>query len=531
MTFGSEGFGTAPFCAAGRAVRAYFDMALDLSAELTVVLYVSNAPGYATRPDDSLRSQPFAGRLEKFSFQRSILQNNIGEFTTGAGQLVIKNTDAFYDELSQVYTIDGRPITIYIGRSDGAFDDAVLVARLTARGWLIAAGGITIDLVDFSYKLEVPLQPNVYGGTGGQDGGPDLAGKRKPLALGTLSNITPVVLVTSLLIYQVHDGSVQSIDVVYDGAAALTNAGNVASYAALVAASVTAGTFVTCVALGLFKLGQAPAQQVTADVHGENTSGFKSTTADIVRWAIATRSVLMDPEDLAVSSFDDVNATQPAPVGFYHGPDDELTVAAFCQKMMGGIGGWCGHRLDGTFEVRIFQAPSGDPVASFTRDDMLLPDIEKEPLPDAYNPPPYRWRVPYQRNWTVQTSGLLGTVSADRRAYVAEPYRLAEVATPSIQADHPFAHDRDPVEAYFANQADAQAEAQRLTELFKVTRSLYRQRVPRRGLRRDMGDVIKNTHPRHDLSFGRLMTLVEVNIDIDFTQRTKIDAVELVSYG
>jgi hypothetical protein len=62
------------------------------------------------------------------------------------------------------------------------------------------------------------MQPNVYAGTGGVDGGADLAGKRKPLCFGNPRNVSPVLLVPSLLIYQVHDGSVAGIDNVYDQA-------------------------------------------------------------------------------------------------------------------------------------------------------------------------------------------------------------------------------------------------------------------------------------------------------------------------
>lgn len=528
--FSAHAFSVLPFSDDGTEIRAYFDMTMELTAELTFVLYLSNAADYASKPTDSLRSQPFIGRWKKFSFQRSILQSDIGQFTTGTGRLVIDNTDGEFDQLAQVYAVDGRPITIRVGRIDGAYDDSVLVARLTATGWDFQGSDININLVDLSYKLEVPLQSNVYGGTGGADGTADIAGKRKPLPFGIVLNISPIALVPSLLIYQVADGSIQSIDNVYDQGAALTPAGDVANYAALVAASVSSGQFKTCLAEGLFKLGSAAAGEVTADVHGLNGDGFIDTTADIVMWAVTNRTVLMT-EDIVSSSFDDLNTAQPAQIGFYHGPDDNLTVAAFVQKLMAGIGGWGGHRLDGTFEVRIFEAPSGSASASFTRDDMLDPDIQKQPLPDAYNPPPYRWRVPYQRNWTVQTSGLAGAVTASRRAFLAEQDRLAEASSISIQTDHAFAQDRDPIEAYFANLADAQAEADRRIDLFKVTRAIYRMRVPRRAVRRDMGDVIDVTHPRHDLSFGRLMTVVETDIDIDFTARNRIDAVELSAYG
>ncbi len=525
-------YSVAPYSASGRDIRGYFDIAMDLEASLTLKIYVSTAAGFATEPTDTPPNQPFRGTLQSFSFKRSILQSDIGQFTTGEGSLVISNDDGNYDFLPLSYAIDGRPITIKVGNRDAAYAGAFSLARVTASGWNIDTSAINIDLVDFSYKLEVPVQPNVYGGTGGADGGADLAGKRRPLAFGNPQNISPVLLVPALLIYQAHDGAMQSIDAVYDRGVPLTFDGDTVSYAALAGATVASGHFATCLTQGLFRIGSAAAGAVTADVKGDKTDGFIVKTADIVRWALKHRTVLADPSDLHTASFDGVNAMQPAPIDYFLGPDDDLTVAAFIQNLMGGIGGWGGHRLDGTFEVRIFQAPTGNAQASFTRDDMVGGDIKREPLPDAYRPPPWRWRVPYARCWTVQTD-LAASVTAARKAFVAEPYRLATVTSATIQTDHPFAQDRDPVQSYFSNAADASAEATRRINLFKTTRAIYRFPAPRRAHRRDIGDEILVTHPRFDLSQGRAMIIVEtdVNVVLGGASGAAVDTVEIAAYG
>lgn len=529
MIYSVSPYSAQPYSADGLEIRAYFDMTLDLEASLTLKIYVTTTAGYATLPTDTPPNQPFRGVLKSFSFSRSIMQDNIGQFTTGTGQLVIANDDAAYDYLPLSYAVDGRKIDIRIGRRDGSYDTLFPLAKVTATGWDIGTDDITIDLVDYSYKLEVPVQPHTYGGTGGADGGADLAGKRKPLVFGNAMNISPVLLVPALLIYQAHDGAMQSFDAVYDKGSPLTAGGDVADYATLAAASVSAGSYKTCLAAGLVKLGSNASGTVTADVKGDNGSGYITSSADIVRWALRNRTVLVDPDDLDTTSFTTVNAAQPAPIAYFIGPDDNLTVAAFIQNIMGGIGGWGGHRLDGKFEVRIFQAPSGGPVASYTRADMLEGDIKREPLPSAYLPPPYRWRVPYALNWTVQTD-LAGGVDANHKAFVAEPNRLAEVVVASVQTDHPFAQDRDPVQAYFAVQSDALAEATRRSNLFKTTRAIYRWQAPRRALRHGMGDIVKVTHPRFDLPFGRLMTVVETKVDVE-PLGTGIDRVEIAAYG
>lgn len=530
--FSGYPYSAQPWSADGRDVRAYFDMTMDLTASLTLKIYVSTAAGFATLPTDLPANQPFRGVLQSFTFDRSIMQQNIGQFTTGTGQLVISNADANYDFLPLSYAIDGRPITVRVGRLDRAYDETFTVAKVTAADWNIDTDAITIDLEDFSYKLEVPMQPNVYGGAGGADGGSDLAGKRKPLAFGNPRNITPVLLVPSLLIYQAHDGPLQSIDAVYDKGAALAAGADVANYAALASASVSAGQYATCKAQGLFKLGSNALGIVTADVKGDNSDGYITTSADIARWALRHRTSLVDPDDLDVASFAAVNAAQPAPIDYFISSDDSPTVAAFIQNIMGGIGGWGGHKLDGTFEVRIFQAPTGNPVDLFDRGDMVAAngDIKRQPLPSEYLPPRWRWRVPYARCWTVQTTDIAGTVSATRKAFLAEDFRLAEATSNTILTDHPFAQDRDPVQSYFSLQSDAAAEASRLIDLFKTTRAIYRFPVPRRALRRDIGDEIQVTHPRFDLSHGRAMIIVETRVSVSPAD-SSLDTVEIAAYG
>ena len=527
--FSAAPFSALPCSGSGTDVRVYMDAVFELSASLTLKIFVATAAGYATRPSDAVPNQPFKGVLQSYSFERSIMAGDIGRFATGTGRLAISNADGDYDFLPLSYAVDGRPIVVKIGRRDDAYDDAFPLAKLTAKNWNINTETIDIELVDYGYKLEVPMQPNVYGGSGGADGGADLKGKRKPLAFGNALNVSPVFLVPGLLVYQLHDGPMQAIDAVYDRGVPLTLGADHADYASLAAAGVAAGTYATCLAEGMFKLGSAASGEVTADVRGDNADGYLTTTADIVRWAIRRRTALSDPDDLHVASFDAVNAAQAAPISYFIGSDDSLTVAGFVERLMSGIGGWGGHRLDGTFQVKIFRAPAGDPAARFTRDDMMGGDIRREPLPEAYQPPRWRWRVAYGRCWTRQTD-LAGAVTAARKAFVAEDYRLAEASSQTILTDHPFAQDREPVQSWFVDEADAAAEAVRLIELFKTTRAIYRMTLPRRALRRELGDVIHVTHNRFDLRQGRLMVVLEHAASVNFAA-DGVDNVEVAAYG
>ena len=522
-------FSVQPNSSSGSERRYYLDMTMLLEASFEYKIYVAGTTGFATRPDDKVASQPFRGVLEDYSFSRDIMRDEIGRFTTGSGSLSISNGDGYYDFLARDYTVEARPIALRLAARDGSYDRAYPFAQVTANGWNIDTDGIRCDLVDYSYKLQVPMQPNLYGGTGGADGGADLEGKRKPLVFGPAREIGPPLVVPSLLIYQVNDGPVQDVVGVRDRGAPLTKGADYASYATLAAAAIASGSFATCKALGLFRLNGSPSGQVTADVQGDNRDGYVTTHADVVRWAIRNRTALRDPEDLAVQSFATVNSQQPATIDYWLGPDDSLTVADFIANIMAGAGGWGGHRRDATFEVRIFSAPSGAPVQSFTRNDMFGGDIKREPLPSAYQPMPSRWRIECERCWTVQTD-LAGSVGAAHKAFVAEGYRVGEASSAAIKVDHPFAQDRDPTPAYFSYRADADTEALRRLTIFRTQRAIYRATLPKRALKLDLGDEIRISHDRFDLAQGRKMVVVDMKDRVSIGSDIVV-SVEVAAYG
>lgn len=488
---------------------------------------------YATAPTDSPRNEPFRGALESYTFTRSIAQGSLGTSAVGQGRLVIKNDDSYYDFIPARLSASGRNVTIKVGRFTDAYASAFTISAVSAKDYSIATDNITFTLQDFTFQLQVPAQPNLYGGTGGSDGGADLTGKKKPLAFGTPRHISLVLVDSAQPTYQAHDGTMQSVDAVYDRGVPLTFGSDRANYAALVAASVAAAHYDTCLAEGFIKLGGLPVGTPTADVHGENGSGFIYKTADIVRWFIAHKTSIVDPTGIDTATFTAVNTAQAAAIDFFLGPDDQPTVLDVCAELMGGIGGWCGFTRWGLVEVGIFTAPGTTAVQAFTKSRDMLSDPRREPIPNNQGNPQWRWRVPYQVNWTVQTTDLAGSVTAAYKSFAAQPSLLAIAQDTSIKTDYPFAQDPEPIKAYFANLADAQAEASRLLALYRTTRVLYRVSVPRYALGLRLGDTISMTHPRFDLANGRMMTLVEMtdNITLSDGQPGQIDSVEVVGYG
>lgn len=523
---GSEAFGEYTFSDAFWSARTSLsgDSDLTISREFRIFSATSE---FTTLETDELASTPFFGTLvQPLQFTRSLLGSDIiGNFSSGQGTLQIANTDGEYDFLIQSFAIDGRDIVVKVGREGDAYDNFYTVFSGTASDWVVQEDVVNVKLVDNAYLLDVPAQPNNYAGTGGQEGTTDLKGKRKPRAFGYVQNITPAFVVPSSLIYQVNDGPIFSIDKVYDRGVALSIQGDVSTYAALVSTSVVAGKFVSCVALGLFKLGSTPTGTITADVYGDakGTVNYWQTTPQIIRRLLQS-TTLADPQDLYVPSF----VALPTPafsalVGYYIAPDDTNSVADVISDLMGAIGGWGGFQRDGRFALGIFKTPIGTtPNAVFDRSDVL--QISREALPSALTPPPYRFRCSYQHNWTVQTD-VAGSVGSTQTSFLAQADRYSDSTDLTVKTDHPFAVDRKPIASYFASQTDAQAESDRLLTLYKAKAGLYRFTVGVQPFALDLGDIVNLTYPRWDLVVGRNLRIVEM------TENAKDNTIEIVAYG
>lgn len=91
---------------------------------------------------------------------------------------------------------------------------------------------ITLQLKDGLFRLDKLLQVNYYGGTGGTDGTAALKGKPKPICLGKAFNIAPVAADPVNLIYQIHDGAINSISEVRDKGVPLITTGTATAGAA-----------------------------------------------------------------------------------------------------------------------------------------------------------------------------------------------------------------------------------------------------------------------------------------------------------
>lgn len=128
------------------------------------------------------------------------------------GEIELHNNDNALDYLLD-YALDGRKATLTFIDDDNS-EKVYLTAtvdKMSERGSVML-----LSLKAFSESLANPFPLDDYGGAGGLDGSVVIKGKSKPVVFGVCSNITPVLVHESKLIYQVSSRIDTVITAVYD---------------------------------------------------------------------------------------------------------------------------------------------------------------------------------------------------------------------------------------------------------------------------------------------------------------------------
>lgn len=467
---------------------------------------------FTTTPDDSLLpNRHFAPRvsnpvrieqslpLSPFAGSRSLLQ---------VGQMSLVNSDGGLDSFLREYPIDGRQIEVKIGRPDFSYGQFATLFKGTARSRRSSQRSeVSFELRDITWRLEGAAQTTLYQGIGGLGGSPAIKGVPLPYCYGSCLNVTPVLVDSVALIFQVHDRAMRSVSAVYDKGLSLTYAGDVAD---ITLASPAAGTYVTQLSGGYFRLGAVPAGMVTCDVEGDASYGnYVDKAADIAFRLMRDRAGLVDA-DIDPASFDNLRASQPAPIGFYVGPQ-QVSVATLLDGLFAGIGAWWGpNRLD-VIECGRVEAPAAKPVAYFNSSNVLSYSFID--LTEAVDPPWYRAQVGHSRNWTPQTSDLASAVTAERRQFLANEWRYAIWTDPLVQTANLRAQDAKALGCLFRDEADAVTEAQRLGALWGVVRSGVRITLKTQGYFQRPGKTVNLDLPVRPLNGGRNLAIIGKSID------------------
>lgn len=493
-----------------------------ISGELTLQF---SDTGYITGPTDSVVNTNYDGSIStglQITSTTPPTPEVSRRATVQVGNFAIANVDGQLDSAVRNYSVDGRKVRVLLGLRANGYDTFVPIFTGRMVEWENNLTQATIVVRDETYKLDKALQTDIYTGAGGYNGGSDLTGKPRPMTFGQVLNIAPPLIDATNLIYQAHSRLIQSVDAVYDRGATITAGADYASYAALVAAVVAAGTYATCLAFGLVKLGSSPSGLVTMDIKGDASGGYIDTTGLIAKRVIKDFGGLAD-SDLD-PSWADFNTAMPGTIGWFQGMS-AINVSVALDQIFGHCAGWWGALPSGLIQCGRLTVPTSDLyVLAINEYD----DIEVEiltPLPGTF-PPRFRQRVAYQRLWTAQQdTDLAGSVTAARRSYLSQETRIAVSQDLSVQNSFLLAVDPEPLQSLFYNQSDAATLAGNLLTLYKTLRQTVRVKIDLKGISARLSATVLITHARINGGNPLPMLVMDITLIADARQ------VELILWG
>jgi len=489
------------------------DCAVD-AAGTVKTMYFSTG-NYVTQPGDTPSSVAYMPRLtQPGNLARMMYQDatTAGRSQVAYGTCELENVDGVLDVMLN-YSLDKRKLRLLAGDPTKPYNTFTVAQRLTMQQAEVTYKTLSIILRDRQLELDMLLCRHRYGGTNvlpaGKDGTADIAGTAIPRLYGTALNIAPVLCNTSLLIYQVHDGAIATVSNVYDSGVALTRGADYTTLADVEATAPTAGQYRVYPAGGYFRLGSAPAGQVTCDASQGATVANRTCAQILQQIALDMGLTAADISAADVAALDALNSAE---CGVW--VQDDSTGLTVMDAVTLSVGAYVGFDRLGILRMGRLDVPSGVPVATFNATN--IKDIDRVRSNDANNGvPSYRVTLTYAKNYTVQTSGLAGSVTAARKVVLGQPNQstLAQDQSVSVKYLWSPVMSRDTL---LVHQADAVAECARLLNIFKVPRNTYTLNVKLDQstiAALDLGAVVNVVLNRFGMNNGTLLRILGITTD------------------
>jgi hypothetical protein len=198
--------------------------------------------------------------------------------------------------------------------------------------------------------LDQPLLAT-YAGTGGIEGPAALKGRVKPLAMGQPMGVPGVLLDTVKSITQLSGyGAIESVDVPLERLARQFGSpvADHADYAAIAAAPVAAGTWVTAKAIGCVRMGAPPYGKLCFLMKGDNggTGGWVRRPGAIIKRIAEIAGGLSKVHAASMTALD---AARPYDLSVYQ--DSQITARTLIQSIAASVNAVAGVTLTGQLFV------------------------------------------------------------------------------------------------------------------------------------------------------------------------------------
>lgn len=330
---------------------------------------------------------------------------------------------------------DGASARVFVGEEGAPFSAYEQHFEGTCGAHTVEKSIVSIPLVGRGDRLEkTNLLTSSFAGTGGVEGTSDIAGNLKPVCFGRALNIEPVLVDAAKQVYQVHDGAIDDIEMVFENALAVNSAPlTAANSSALYSMTIPEGQWAKCPNAGIFRLGGQPSSLVTADVRGAKIGGVYSANIATIATAILTRAGVLSAhiDPVTFAAFGDKSWSLYA--------DTQMSVWEAVTTAFAHAAG-----IVFADETGVFRAGS---YLSNATPTTLMADRSSLPLVIAgttkqleVSPPVWRLKYGHSRAWRVHTtseiSASIATISADTAANDAKAQAALDAAAlAQAQAD------------------------------------------------------------------------------------------------
>jgi len=476
--------------------------------------------GFSTLPSDSPANIYFEERLtQPGNYERYAFANGTtsGESDVSFGFIELANADGGLDYLNEV-AVDGRELKIYgLESRMSSWSSRQLLFIGTMEQVELSWTTVSIRIKDRLFELRKNIQDNLYLGTttaGGQNTAEgtadDIKDRPKPFLFGKALNFAPILANRFDRIYQVNDGPINAGIIVRDVGVPLTFAANYDTIAQLRSATIAGGSFATARALGLFRIGANPQGDITVD-SSEGADGSRSAPRTIQRLLLGFG---LTTDDFSVADLETLHALNPAEVGIWTGAETYETLSIVSQ-LLDSIGATCVPDRLGVLRFFRLDIPTGQAVATFDRSIILDKGNGIERLAtndDGRGVPAKKVTIKYAYNYTIQTGvNLAGSTTDAQKAFAKEQWRTAVAEDATVSTKFLLAPELE-FETMLVNLADAQAEANRRLNIYKVRRDRYRIPIKTDYVSNiDLGSVISLSINRFGLSAGKKFLVIGIN--------------------
>lgn len=475
---------------------------------ISTVLYISTHPvtvdGKTYTPiikgDITINESISTDYTASISYGDIELANNNGEY------------DSWLDYTNYIWTM--KPINIYVGSMPQPGTTSVIgdfqqifsgyINDLDSKSRF----SLNIKIRDKLEKINAPVSVDLLGNYSKGAIEPDLTvytnqyrNNLKPLCLGEVHNITPMLTDvnsggTGSNEYMVSKDAVERIIEVRDNGIPV----------AFTQTPVTG----TAVPAGSFRLLTSPVGTITCSVQGaKKTLNFANNTISSVYTNTASNIIALIltayGQNIAASELDQnsFNTLGKQPVGIYL--SDTTNVLSICQEIAKSCGLVLTITRLGQVKLIDLNIPTSAAV-SITESDMFLNTLtlsQKIPVKAGVN-------LGYAKNYTIQTL-LNSSIPQQFKDLFAQEYLESIKSDATVQANYNATAVPATESTYLITKADADTVSQKKLDLFKTPRKVITMTCVARLLSLQIGDAVKVTANRFNLSNGVFGLVVSTN--------------------